>query len=74
MTMCHTFCDLLKLFSETLATYAPFTLDEGADMVLLPLKYFEKSQNICQIFILYSGIARALRWDCKSVEVGLQEC
>ncbi len=47
----------------------PFTLDEGADMVWLPLKYFEKLQKIWRIFNFYGGIARTLSWDCKSVEV-----
>ncbi len=27
--------------------YAPFTLDEGANTVLLPFKYFEKLQKTC---------------------------
>ncbi len=33
----HLFCCLSRI------PYAPFTLDEGADTVWLPLKYFEKS-------------------------------
>ncbi len=42
--------------------YAPFTLDEGADTVRLPLKYFGKSPTFWWIF-------QFLLLDCESSEV-----
>ncbi len=56
-------CILINLLN------ARFTLDEGADIVWLQVKYFEKSRTICPIFTFYGWTARALRYECICTSV-----
>ncbi len=47
-----------------MSSNASFILDEGAVMVWLRLKYFEKSPTMWRIFNFYGGTARALMYEC----------
>ncbi len=48
--VCHGYDQsIFNIKVDLTSLMSPFTQDEGADMVWLPLKYFEKSPTICQI-------------------------